>query len=85
MTGSRDHLELTYHSINVFSNDGKLDEYELDRLLDIAKKDGKVDENETRVLSNILSKLKSFELTYAMKKKIKEVEDKYGVDILGGT
>ena len=82
MKESRDHLELAYYSIQAFGNDGKLNERELDRLLDIAKRDGKVDENETRVLSNIFSKLKGHELTSTIQGKVREVEKKYGVDII---
>ena len=74
MTESRDYLEISFRSIECFANDGKLDVYELDKLLDIALKDNVFDENEQRVLSNIISKLTNEELSFGMKRKIKEIE-----------
>ena len=44
MTESRDYLEMTFRSINCFSNDGKMDVAELDSIVAIALKDGEVDD-----------------------------------------
>lgn len=82
MSTNRDHLEIAYYSVYAFGNDGKLDERELAKLLDIAERDGVVDEDETRVLSNIFSKLKSYEITDSMRKKVQKVEEKYGIKII---
>ena len=82
MNGNNDHLELAYYSVHAFGNDGKLDEAELDKLLDIAIKDGKVDEDETRVLKKIFSQLKGHELNHSMRDKIRQIEAKYAVSLL---
>jgi hypothetical protein len=82
MNTNRDHLEIAYHSVNAFGNDGKLDEYELGKLLNIAERDGVVNEDETRILSNIFSKLKSYEISSQMREKVRNVEQKYGIKII---
>lgn len=82
MSTNRDHLEIAYHSVNAFANDGKLDERELDKLLGIAERDGVVNEDETRILSNIFSKLKTYEISTQMREKILAVERKYGIKII---
>lgn len=73
---TRDYLELTYRSIRCFSDDGRLDPHELDRLVRIAMKDGVIDDNERRVLENIVAKLSPAELTPAMNAKIAEFRAK---------
>lgn len=82
MNANRDHLEIAYHSVNAFGNDGKLDEQELDKLLKIAERDGIINEDETRILSNIFSKLKSYEISTTMREKIRNVEKKYDINII---
>lgn len=77
MSESRDYLELTFRSINCFSNDGKLDVEELNSLIDIALKDGVVDDNEKRVLLNILARLKTAELDPKMKDRIQNIKEEY--------
>lgn len=76
MTEARDYLEMSFQSIQCFSNDGKLDAYELGKILAIAEKDGVIDQNEIRVLRNIISRIKPHEVDDAMRKKLKEVSDK---------
>ena len=71
---SRDYLDMTFHSINCFADDGKLDADELQQIINIALRDGVVDANEQRVLVNIISRLTSEELTDEMKQKIQQVE-----------
>lgn len=82
MANKSDHLELAYYSVSAFGNNGKLDEHELDKLLEIALRDGHVDENETRILSNIFSKLRAYEISATMRRKVSEVEEKYGISII---
>lgn len=50
MTEARDYLELSFRSIQCFTNDGKLDANELGKLIDLAERDGVIDQNEIRVL-----------------------------------
>lgn len=74
MNKSRDYLEMSFRSIECFSNDGKLDPDELGNILAIAEKDGVVDDNEKRVLLNIINRLKPEEVDEAMRAKIEEVK-----------
>ena len=76
MTESRDYLELTFRSIECFTNDGKLDAAELGKLLAIAERDGEIDQNEMRVLRNIIAKIKPEEVDAAMQKQLQVVSDK---------
>lgn len=73
---SRDYLEMSFKSINCFSNDGKLDAQELGKILAIAERDGEIDQNEIRVLRNIISRIKPSEVDTAMKAKLEEVRVK---------
>jgi hypothetical protein len=74
---SRDYLEMTFHSINCFANDGKLDIGELDQIINIALKDGVVDDNEKRVLSNIIGRLTESELTPEMLTRMSQIREQY--------
>lgn len=76
MTEARDYLEMSFQSIQCFSNDGKLDAQELGKILAIAEKDGVIDQNEIRVLRNIISRVKPHELDEAMRKKMMEISEK---------
>lgn len=73
---SRDYLEMSFKSINCFSNDGKLDAQELGKILAIAERDGEIDQNEIRVLRNIISRIKPSEVDTAMKAKLEEIRVK---------
>ena len=76
MAEARDYLELSFRSIQCFSNDGKLDAAELGKLIEIAEKDGVIDQNEIRVLRNIVKQIKPHEVDEAMKKKLAELSAK---------
>ena len=78
MHESRDYLEMTFRSIECFSNDGKLDAKELGEILKIAERDGSIDNNEIRVLKNIISKIKPDEIDLQMTRMLKKVSDKIG-------
>ena len=82
MSNNHDYLDIAAESVKIFGKDGKLDENELDRLLEIALRDHNVDKNEERVLSNILSKLKSYEISSNMRSKLRDFEHAHGVSIL---
>lgn len=82
MKENRDYLELAAESVKVFGNDARLDEAELRRLLDMAARDGAVDSNEERVLRNILSKVKSYELTSAMRERIRDFEKTHNIKVM---
>ena len=75
MENSRDYLEMSFHSINCFADDGTLKSDELREILAIAKRDGVVDENERRVLQNIISRLSPSEIDNEMKIVLQEIAD----------
>jgi len=72
---SRDYLEMTFRSIDVFADDGKLDANELGELISIAMRDGKIDDNERRVLGAILDRVRPEEIDEALRNKIVELQD----------
>ena len=76
---SRDYLEMTFRSINCFSDDGKLDVNELDSLVEIAMRDGEIDDNEKRVLRNIIDRLTDAELTDDMQVRVQSLQEQYGI------
>ncbi|MCU7958995.1 MAG: hypothetical protein KZQ58_03155 [gamma proteobacterium symbiont of Bathyaustriella thionipta] len=76
MTESRDYLEMSFHSIQCFSKDGKLQAHELGQILEIAERDGVIDNNEMRVLQNIIARIKPHEVDDAMKAKLDEISEK---------
>jgi hypothetical protein len=76
MSESRDYLEMSFKSIQCFSNDGKLDAHELGKILAIAEKDGVIDQNEIRVLRNIITRVKPYEVDNAMREKMLEISKK---------
>lgn len=75
----RDYLELAFRSIECFSDDGKLDVSELERLVDIAERDGQVDDNEKRVLAGIFKRLHVRDLTPELQEKIDHVRTTYKI------
>ena len=76
MTEARDYLEMSYHSIQCFTNDGKLDANELGKIVAIAESDGVIDSNEIRVLTSIISKIKPHEVDAAMHQRLAEISKK---------
>jgi hypothetical protein len=76
MKEARDYLEMSFRSIQCFSNDGKLDAQELGKILELAEKDGKIDNNEMRVLQNIIARIKPHEVDEAMRAKMMEISEK---------
>lgn len=67
---------MSFRSIQCFSNDGKLDAFELDKIVEIAEKDGVIDQNEIRVLRGIISRIKPHEVDEAMKAKLEGIYEK---------
>lgn len=76
MKEPRDYLEMSFRSIECFSNDGKLDAKELAEIFAIALRDGIVDPNEIRVLRRIISLIKPSEIDDDMKKQLEEISQK---------
>lgn len=76
MSESRDYLEMSFRSIECFTNDGKLDASELAKILAIAERDGELDQNEIRVLTSIIKRIKPHEVDGAMQKQLAEITQK---------
>lgn len=76
MKESRDYLEMSFRSIECFSNDGRLDAKELGAILAIAERDGEIDQNEIRVLRNIISRVKPHEIDEEMQKMLARVSER---------
>jgi hypothetical protein len=78
---SRDYLEMAFHSIRCFSDDGRLDAAELGKILAIAERDGVTDDNELRVLGNIVARIRPHEIDADMQRQLAEVARKYGLPV----
>ncbi len=78
MRENRDYLEMSFHSINCFSDDGRLDVGELNKIVEIALRDGVVDDNEKRVLGSIISRLKADELQGELKTRVEQLRSEFG-------
>jgi hypothetical protein len=78
---SRDYLEMAFHSIRCFSDDGRLDAAELGKILAIAERDGVADDNELRVLGNIVARIRPHEIDADMQRQLAEVARKYGLPV----
>lgn len=76
MPESRDYLQMSYRSIQCFTDDGKLDAVELGKIVAIAEKDGVIDSNEIRVLTSIITKIKPHEVDAAMQARLAEISKK---------
>ena len=50
-------MEMAVYAIQIFGNDGTMDEHELDCLLALANDDGQIDADERRVLRSILDRV----------------------------
>jgi uncharacterized tellurite resistance protein B-like protein len=68
--------EMSFRSIECFSNDGKLDVDELNHLIEIAERDGEIDRNEVRVLRNIISRIRPEEVDASMQRRLEELAQK---------
>jgi len=73
MSENRDYLEMTFHSINCFADDGTLCIDELNQIVNIALRDGVVEDNEKRVLRNIIGRLNNDELQGELKERVQEL------------
>jgi hypothetical protein len=74
----RSHHEIAIASIHVFSDDGRLDAAELEKLLALALRDEIVDGDEKRVLANILGRAERDGVAPEVLARIVEVRRLYG-------
>jgi hypothetical protein len=81
MTGKlRSHHEIAIASIHVFTDDGRLDLAELEKLLALAQRDAIVDEDEKRVLANILTRAERDGVDADVLARIVEVRRQHGFE-----
>ena len=74
------HHEIAVASIHVFSDDGRLDLAELEKLLALALRDEVVDEDEKRVLANILTRAERDGVDDAVLSRIGQVRQQHGLN-----
>lgn len=79
MTKLPSHHEIAIASIHVFTDDGRLDLAELEKLLALALRDGNVDEDEKRVLGNILGRAERDGVAPEVQARIDQVRRQHGV------
>ncbi|OVE74095.1 hypothetical protein BVX93_00520 [bacterium B13(2017)] len=73
------YLDLVGASVGIFSDDGEMNESELDYLLDLALQDGEIDDEEKRVLKNIFSQVRKYPAQKRVIEKIRKIEKKYSI------
>ncbi len=78
---NRDFLEMAFHSVQCFGDDGRLDAGELAKIIAIAERDGVTDDNELRVLGNIIARIRPDEIDPAMKAQLDGVAHKFGIKV----
>lgn len=78
MSKLRSHHEIAIASIHVFSDDGRLDLAELEKLLALALRDDVIDQDEKRVLANILARAERDGVAAEVQVRIDEVRARYG-------
>ncbi len=73
------HHEIAVASIHVFSDDGRLDLAELEKLLALALRDAVVDEDEKRVLGNILTRAERDGVDPDVQARIDQARQQHGL------
>jgi len=76
MSESRDYLEISFKSIEMFASNGRLEAHELEQLHALAMRDGVLDVNEVRVLKAVIDRIQPHELDDAMKATLAEISQK---------
>lgn len=79
MTQSRNYLDLALASIQVFTDDGRMDAGELDKLLALALCDGVVDDDERRVLANIFRRAEEAGVSAEVAARIGQARRLHGI------
>lgn len=79
MTEPHSHLEIALASIRVFTDDGRMDLGELERLLELALRDRVVDEDEKRVLANIFTRAEKDGVEAEVAARIAEVRRRHAL------
>ena len=76
----KSYIEIAWSAIKVFSNDGTVDEGELNFLLGLAMRDKVVDDDEKRVLAGIFDRAEaSSSLPPRVRERIQQVRAQHGI------
>ncbi|GAB2197909.1 hypothetical protein [Sessilibacter sp. MAH4] len=70
------HIEMSLLAIECFSNDGKLDASELDKLVTLAEADGVITNEEIEVLKSVIKRIKPEEIDAAMQNRLSALSQK---------
>jgi tellurite resistance protein len=73
------HLKLAELAQQVLSDDGVLDQRELNALVDLALADGRIDPAEEAILSNLFLRLDEADLDPAVLEKVQRLKETYGL------
>lgn len=73
------HFDIALASIHLFTDDGRLDAGELDRLLELALRDGRVDDEEKRVLDSIFRQAEQAGVAPAVAERIARARQHHGI------
>ncbi|TDK19546.1 hypothetical protein E2F46_16585 [Luteimonas aestuarii] len=73
------HLQLALASVPVFTNDGKLDLGELERLLALALADHVLDDDEKRVVANVLDRAEADGVDADVLLRIQEIRSEHAL------
>jgi hypothetical protein len=80
MSKLKSHLNIALQSIKCFTDDGKLDEVEINFIMGLALADNVLDEDEKRVLSNIFRRAGQSNCSALTAARIIEIKKKYSID-----
>lgn len=79
MPQAKSHIEIAFHSIPVFANDGQIDIGEINFLLGLALRDNVMDEDEKRVLGQVFAQAEKFALPETVQARIDEVRVRHDI------
>ena len=71
---------MTLEWVKSISNDGKLDSFELEKIVEIAMRDGAMDDDEKSVLINIIANLNSTDFDLVLWEKVERLIKKFKLD-----
>jgi len=76
----KSYIEIAWNAIKVFSNDGTVDEGELNFLLGLAMRDQRIDDDEKRVLAGIFDRAEASDnLPARVRERILAVREQHGI------
>ena len=77
--GDRDFIEMTFRTVKVFGEDGKVNLEALDELVELAMRDGRVDGEEKAVLRKVLDRVESHTLSKELAAKVETLRKRFGL------